>query len=109
MIEGDGGAAVGREVGKVGSVGPAPGAAIGLPSMVLLHPATSTTVASMPHRANGNNRTRFSPESEISGSQITHERAQVIAVTRFWNGADGKALLGGGCLAGLFGFGGSTA
>ena len=33
-------------VGKEGSVGPAPGVAIGLPSMILLQPATRTASAS---------------------------------------------------------------
>jgi hypothetical protein len=64
--DGDGGAAVGLDVGKVGSVGPVlPGEAIGLPSMVLLHPvhpATSTTPVSRAERAIGNNRNVLLPE-----------------------------------------------
>src|SRR5882757_8934270 len=64
----DGGAAVGlegRDVGNVGSVGPAPGDAMGRPSMVVLHPATSALPASAakPHRAFCDKRTPCSPNS----------------------------------------------
>src|SRR5271168_4690680 len=59
-------------VGKLGSVGPAPGAATGLPSMVEPQPETNTEPASKPastsepparlRRAFSNNRTRCSPK-----------------------------------------------
>ena len=49
------GAGLSRGVGKAGSVGPVPGSAIGLPSMIVLQPPTSTitdsTQASRAHRA----------------------------------------------------------
>lgn len=70
-----GGEVLGLGVGKVGSVGPDPGAAIGLPSMVVLHPATSAVVASRPASsaipldrprcAIRDNRTRYSREFKI--------------------------------------------
>jgi hypothetical protein len=56
-------------VGKDGSVGPVPGVATGLPSMMLLQPATSATPTSMAAsggdqpakpRAFCDNRTRYS-------------------------------------------------
>src|ERR1700761_5883705 len=60
-------------VGKLGSVGPAPGAAIGLPSMVEPQPGTNTEPAlkptsaseplARPRRAFIDNRTRCSPKS----------------------------------------------
>lgn len=58
-----GGAVVGLGVGKVGSVGPDPGEATGLPSMVL-QPATSAVAASRAAipRAMSDSRTRYSPE-----------------------------------------------
>lgn len=59
-----GGAVVGLGVGKVGSVGPDPGEATGLPSMVVLQPATSAVAASRAAipRAMSDSRTRYSPE-----------------------------------------------
>jgi hypothetical protein len=61
---------VGRGVGKVGSTGPAPGAAIGLPSMTDEQPSISSGLASTGdssrdpparlHRALCDNRTRRS-------------------------------------------------
>lgn len=72
----DGGAAVGRGVGNAGSVGPVPGVATGLPSMMELHPEVSTGLASTaasssepparPRRAVWDNRTRCSRRSEMS-------------------------------------------
>lgn len=64
-----GGAVVGLGVGKVGSVGPDPGEATGLPSMVVLQPATSAVAASRAAipRAMSDSRTRYSRKSEISG------------------------------------------
>lgn len=59
-----GGAVVGLGVGKVGSVGPDPGEATGLPSMVVLQPATSAVAASRAAipSAMSDSRTRYSPE-----------------------------------------------
>jgi hypothetical protein len=60
---------VNRGVGNDGSVGPAPGMATGLPSMMLLHPESETAPASnsdetpaRPRRAFCDNRTRYSPK-----------------------------------------------
>ena len=48
VVEGMG---LSRGVGKEGSVGPVPGRATGLPSMIVLQPATSRAQASTVHRA----------------------------------------------------------
>jgi hypothetical protein len=63
------GGGVNRGVGKDGSVGPAPGMATGLPSMMLLQPESRTAPASnsdeppaRPRRVFCDNRTRYSPK-----------------------------------------------
>jgi hypothetical protein len=73
LVVGAGSDVLGLGVGKVGSVGPAPGAAIGLPSMLELQPETGIALTSRgenssdpparPHRAFCDNRTRYSPEN----------------------------------------------
>jgi hypothetical protein len=45
-VDGDGMLVLGRGVGKVGSVGPVPGVATGLPSMIELQPETNAGLAS---------------------------------------------------------------
>jgi len=79
-------------VGKVGSVGPVPRVATGLPSMMELQPETNTGLASRaastsepharPRRAFCDNRTRRSRKSLISRKQITQEVTKVTAVWR---------------------------
>lgn len=71
-------AVVGLGVGKVGSVGPAPGAATGRPSTLELQPETGMALTSTGesssepparlHRALCDNRTRYSRRVQISGS-----------------------------------------
>src|SRR5208337_2206765 len=73
-------AVLGRGVGTVGSVGPAPGDAIGLPSMLELQPETGMALTSTgesssdpparPHRAFCDNRTRNSRKCQISGLRL---------------------------------------
>src|ERR1700739_585966 len=95
VVDGRGMVLLGRGVGKVGSVGPAPGVATGLPSMRELQPeanmrpatraASSSAPPATPRRAFCETRTRNSRKCEICRSQTTHGRAQVTAATRFWN------------------------
>jgi hypothetical protein len=103
VVDGGGGIVLlGCGVGNVVSVGPVPGVATGLPSMMELQPETNMGPASTaessseppakPHRAFCDNRTRYSPKCEICSSQTTQEWPQVAALTRFWNVADGKVL-----------------
>lgn len=91
---GAGGAGVAMEglgVGNVGSVGPAPGEATGLPSMLELQPDTGMALTSTgesrsdpparPHRAFRDNRTRNSQVFRYR-HQITQRVTKVTAVTR---------------------------
>src|SRR6516165_9805310 len=111
-VDGAGTVVPGRGVGKVGSVGPVPGVATGLPSMRELQPevnvgpasraASSSEPPATARRAFCDSRTRNSRKCEICRSQTTHRTAQVTAATRFWNVADDKVLpLGGSNCAAL--------
>src|ERR1700758_2727275 len=87
VVEGaDGLGVLGCGLGNVGSVGPVPGVATGLPSMAGPQPQASmgpaSTAASSSERparlrrAICDNRTRNSRECEICRSQITQERGK---------------------------------
>lgn len=77
LAVGPGGEAVGRGVGNVGSTGPAPGAATGLPAMVVEHASISAGLTNTGaisrdpparlHRALCENRTRHSRSSPDIG------------------------------------------
>jgi hypothetical protein len=72
VVDGGDGAGLDLGVGKEGSVGPVPGVATGLPSMMELQPEINTGLArraassseppARPHRAFCDNRTRRSPK-----------------------------------------------
>ena len=80
VVLGAGDDVAGWGVGKVGSTGPAPGEATGLPSMLELQPETGIALTSTgesssdpltrPHRAFCDNRTRYSREAELSGVRL---------------------------------------
>lgn len=74
------GTGVSLGVGKEGSVGPVPGVATGLPSVMLLQPAASAALTSRaasggvqpakPRRAFCDNRTRYSPNLRYQGVRL---------------------------------------
>jgi hypothetical protein len=101
-VVGAGVAVLGLGVGKVGSVGPAPGEATGRPSMLELQPETGMALTSRgesssdpparPHRAFCDNRTRNSRKFRYR-DQITHEVSKVTAVTRLWTPVDAEPMV----------------
>ena len=101
LVLGAGVDVLGLGVGNVGSVGPAPGAATGLPSMLELQPETGVALtktgesrndpAVRPHRAFCDNRTRHSRKTEYQGSDYASDGTSYCSDAPS-DVADGKVL-----------------